>query len=95
MFIRDASRPITRKRVFEGFRFTNAFKRILHSLFDHVVDAAKDLSIGVLPIECGDALPSRNSSPMIRPFSARCPTIGMYPVYPLYVICADVESQNL
>ena len=51
MFIRDAFRPIARKRMLEGFRFTNTFKRISHRLLNHVVDAAKDLSIGVLPIE--------------------------------------------
>lgn len=77
MFFGDASRPISRKSMFEGLRLANAFKWVSPGFFDHVIDAPKNLSVRVLPIEIvvpsvfgKDELHSTNSLSMPSPFSS-------------------------
>jgi hypothetical protein len=49
MFVIDATGPISGNRMFEGFRFSNAFEWITFGLFDQSVDAAEYFFIGFLP----------------------------------------------
>jgi hypothetical protein len=77
MFFGDASRPISGKSMLEGLRLANAFKWVLRGFFDHVIDAPKNLSVRVLPIEIvvpsvfgKDELHSTNSLSTPSPFSS-------------------------
>ena len=77
MFFGDASRPISRKRMLEGLRLAHTFKWVSHGFFDHVIDALKNLSVGVLPIEIvvpsvfgKNELHSTNSLSTPSPFSS-------------------------
>ena len=77
MFFGDASRPISRKSMLEGLRLANAFKWVSHGFFDYVIDAPKNLSVRVLPIEIvvpgvfgKNELHSANSLSTPSPFSS-------------------------
>jgi hypothetical protein len=74
VFIRDTSRPVTRKCMLEGFRFANTLKRISHGLFYHGIYAAKDFPVGGLPKEIVfPGVVGKNELHSINPFSAPSP----------------------
>lgn len=51
MFLVDPTRPVTRKCVFEGFRFSDPLEWIPNGLVDEDVNATEDFFIRFLPIQ--------------------------------------------
>ena len=51
VFVVDPARPVSRKSVLEGLRFSNSFEWIALDLLDERIDAAEHFPVRLLPVQ--------------------------------------------